>query len=180
MFGPCSWISRVSGLSAGEYYVVADRLDRFLGIPLDGSYRLEWIADDVWNEVPLEDGVVWKRKDLPLQIRWRSNTKRRKLTFHTGRIFNLMVIMDAWVYMVSNLGAYVGINGGFFGLGCSSLDMVEADGLYTVTMVYIQHRKVLCSKNNGMDNTNSHSVLLDRSNVDWSSVNNAMGGFRVW
>ena len=131
----------VSGLSAGEYYVVADTWTNSSGIPLDGSYRLaiEWIADDVWNEVPLEDGVVWKRKRFTSSNYGGDQTVNVvEVDFSYGQDLQphghngCLGVHSA----MSNLGAYVGSMEVLW-IGCSSSTLSRQMGLYTVTMVYM-------------------------------------------
>ena len=173
----------VSGLSAGEYYVVADTWVNSSGTPLDGSYRLaiEWIADDVWNEVPLEDGVVWKRKRFTTSNYGGDQTVNIvEVDFSYGQDLQphghsgCLGVHSA----MSNLGAYVGINGGFFGLGCSSLDMVKEDGVvYSYNGLHAAQGNSSPQRTMGWTTPTSIQFSWIDQNVDWSNVDNAMGGY---
>jgi hypothetical protein len=75
-----------------------------------------------------------------------------------------------------NLGAYVGINGGFFGVGCSSLDMVKADGVvHSYNGLHSAQGNSYPQRTIGWTSPTSIQFSWIDQNVDWSGVDNAMG-----
>ena len=53
----------VSGLSAGEYWVVADTWsDGSTEYSGSLSSSFEFLPDDTWVEIPLDEGLTWERK----------------------------------------------------------------------------------------------------------------------
>ena len=75
--------------------------------------------------------------------------------------------------VADELGAFIGVNGSFFGSGCSSLGMVKEDGVLhsTNTMLGWEMRTV------GWTAGGVPMFEWIDDSVDWSSVSNALGGY---
>ena len=165
----------VTGLSAGEYWVVADTWSDG-STEYAGSYELafEFLPDDTWVEIPLDDGLTWERK--------RYTNRSGDQTVNMVRLdlsegYDLQPQSHGGCATVAstlrNLGARVGINGGFFGSGCSLLDLLKSDGSLVSTNGLHDYQQ----RTMGWNAPSSASMTwLDRG-VDWSGVSDAMGGY---
>ena len=125
-------VLEVDDLPAGEYWLVADSWNDDDGTEYDGPYEVafEWISDEVWTDVPLAPGVTWSRlRDPDLQ---GGDQTLNLLTVDPTAGVDLQPALHGGCVtvpdMAADLGAYAGINAGFFGGGCAALDMVKADG----------------------------------------------------
>ncbi len=122
----------VADLPAGEYWLVADSWSDDEG-EHPGPYEIafEWIADDVWTEVHVDEGVAWSRLRSP-DLHGGDQTVN-VLTVAAGLSIDVqphdhdgcLTVPDA----AADLGALAGVNAGFFASGCAPLDLIKADGV---------------------------------------------------
>jgi hypothetical protein len=168
----------MSDLPAGEYFVVIDSWTDSSGTVFAGDYSLafEWIADDVWSEVPVAPGVTWSR----LRSSW----------LHGGdQTVNLVEVEPGFGWDIQPadhggcstvrskadaLGAVAGVNGGFFSGGsCSPLDLLKSDGVLHSTneMTGFEQRSM------GWNAPTDFSFAWIEAGEDWVVKNNAVGGF---
>ena len=141
-----------------------------------GSYDLafEWISPESWNEVPVRDGITWSRLRT-LDLAGGDQTVNL-VEIEPDRGWDFQPWDHGGCATVPNeardIGAIVGINGGFFGSGCETLDLLRVDGsLYsTNTMTGYEQRSM--GWNDGTDPRFSW-IGYD---TDWPGVRNAMGG----
>ena len=173
---------QLSGLPAGDYILIADSWVNSSGSVFAGDYRVavEWRNTDIWNEIPYDDGVDW---------RWIHHSNAyggvqtiNQLIVSDYSLNDLQPLYHGGCSTVANaaptIGAFAGINGGFFGSGCSPLNMVKADGALEATNTLHQSQGGVYPQRTMGWNPSASPIFdwIDQG-VDWSAVSNAMGGY---
>jgi len=167
----------VSDLDAGEYFVVIDSWADSDGTVYEGEYSLafEWIADDAWTVVPVDEGITWSRL-------------RSSDLAGGDQTINLIEVDEGYGWDIhpadhggcstvgskaETLGAVAGINGGFFSGSCATLDLLKSDGMLysTNAMTGFEQRSI------GWNALPDLAFAWIDTGVDWGAKNNAMGGF---
>jgi len=168
----------VSDLEAGEYYVIIDSWADASGTVYDGDYSLafEWISDDEWSTVPVDNGITWSR--LRSTDLMGGDQTVNLIEVDPGYGWDVQPADHGGCSTVaakaSTLGAVAGINGGFYSPStCGTLDLLKADGtLYsTNTMTGFEQRSI------GWNSMSDIAFDWIDTGVDWTSKSNAMGGF---
>ena len=166
----------VSGLAAGEYWVVADTWSSG-STEYAGSYELafEFVPDDAWTTIPLTNGLSWERKRDTALAGGDQTVNVLRMDLSAG--FDLQPQSHSGCKTVpsvlQNIGAHAGINGGFFGSGCSLLDLFKSDGnLISTNGLHDYQQRSL-----GWSAPNSATMKWVDRGVDWGGVSNAMGGY---
>ncbi len=125
-------VLEVDDLPAGEYWLVADSWNDDGGTEYDGPYELafEWVGDEVWTDVSLAPGITWSRLRDP-DLQGGDQTVNLLSIDPLGGVDLQPALHDGCQTVpevAAELGAYAGINAGFFAGGCAPLDLIKADG----------------------------------------------------
>ena len=165
----------VDDLPAGEYWLVADSWSDDDGNEYDGAYELafEWISEEVWTDVTLAPGVTWSRLRDP-DLQGGDQTVNMLAVEPLGGV-DLQPALHGGCRSVpdvaTDLGAYAGINAGFFSGGCGALDMLKADGELLAT------NAVTGSAQRSLGWTPGTPPVFDwiDAGADWPEVSDAVG-----
>jgi exopolysaccharide biosynthesis protein len=165
----------VTGLDAGEYWLVADSwsddADEYAG-----AYEVafEWIADDVWSEVPVAEGLTWSRLRSPDLAGGDQTVNVLRVTADAS--LDVQPSMHGGCLSVpavaADLDALAAVNAGFFASGCAPLDMIKADGvLYATNTCTGGAQRTL-----GWTHLDGAGFDWIDTGMDWPEVANAVGG----
>jgi hypothetical protein len=164
----------VTGLGPGTYWLIADSWSNG-STEYVGEYTVafEWVADEVWREVEVDEGVQWRTL--------------RTLNLGGGdQTINVLEVDPSWdlqphshngcktvAGQLDGLGAIAGINGGFFNSSCQPLDLLKADG----NLVSTNQMTTFTQPTMGWNAGQPPSIVWIDPGADWSNVSNAMGGY---
>lgn len=167
----------VEDLDAGEYWVVLDSWSDSSGQAYPGAFSMafEFVPENQWTSVQLSDGLVWERNRMLGTGYGNQTVNVLRLDLNAG--LELQPEDHQGCQTVSAVrdqtGAIAGVNGGFFGLGCSPLDLLKSDGVLhsTNNLNGFEQRSL------GWNTAADLQLAWIDSGQDWSSVGNAMGGY---
>ena len=167
----------LEALPAGTYYVVADTYGA--GASAAGPYTLavEVQIPDVWQEVPLAPGVVWRQKVYSELFGGRQTVNVLSVQPGVGGA-RVRPWKGTGCVRPSAAGAAAGalaaLNGGFFdtGGGCPSLDLVKIGGVVHAT----NHLTGAAQASLGIDAAGWPHVAPIEPGDGWGAVVHALGG----
>ncbi|MBT3223307.1 MAG: phosphodiester glycosidase family protein, partial [Proteobacteria bacterium] len=164
-----------ANLAGGEYWLVVDTYTTSNGDASPGSYLLamEGGEDDVWHDAWVQPGVLYRHR------RTRNGSHGNQtvdvLQFDPMS-FDVSPLSHGGCVKVEaqaeSVGAFAGINAGFFGPGCVSLDMVRHEGVTTATNTVDDQQRTLVWN----DGEAPEFVWLDYGQ-DHTSHDNAVGSW---
>ena len=167
----------VQNLSAGTYYVI---LDSWSG--LNGAYRFsfEWDSDGIWNTVPVTDGIIWERMTS-------SSMYGGQQTINVLRVDPSLDVLEPRAHsgcqtittVRSGQNAIAGINGSFFGSGCSSLGMIRYQNTTfdTNTMHSYNNSGNYQMRTIGWNTFGTPMYTWLDQYQDWTTPEHAIGGY---
>jgi len=167
----------VADLPAGEYWVAADTWSDGT-TEFSGAYTLsfEWLADGVWSEIQVDEGVSWSR--LRTSDLWGSAQTVNVLRVDPATVSDLEPARHDGCATVADtgeaLGALAGVNAGFFDTGtgdCPALDLIKANGVLINTNQIDDPQRSM-----GWNEGEAPSFAWIAAGVDWPEVENAVGG----
>ena len=137
----------VPNLESGDYLLVADSWSSADGRTYEGDFELaiDVFQSRTWLEVPLAEGVRWLRYQGPFTSEWQLNAPWQQfnvLEISPVAMSRLMIAEHDGCQTVSQKvdgeGFLAGVNGGYFGSGCTSRGFLRvADETRSVTVATI-------------------------------------------
>ncbi|MEC8382140.1 MAG: phosphodiester glycosidase family protein [Myxococcota bacterium] len=167
----------VEDLDSGEYWVVLDTWSDSSGQDYPGAFSLafEFVPDNHWTSVPIADGLTWERNRMLGSNYGHQTVNVLRLDLNSG--LELQPENHQGCHTVSSvrgqIGAIAGINGGFFGAGCSPLDLLKSDGI----LHSLNQLNGFEQRSFGWNSAADLQFEWIDYGQDWSTVNNAMGGY---
>ncbi len=166
----------VTDLPAGTYVLVADSWADDGG-EYDGPYDLafEWIAEDVWSEVTVAEGITWSRlRSADLQ---GGDQTINVLRIDPEAGWDLQPASHGGCRTVADvageIGALAGINAGFFDGSCASLDFLKADG----TLLAVNAVTGAAQRTLGWTAGSPLQLAWIDAGADWPEVSDGVGGY---
>lgn len=137
----------VPNLEAGDYLLVADSWSSNDGRTYEGAFELviDVFQTRTWLDVPLAQGVRWLRYQGPYTSEWQPNEPWQQfnvLEISPAAMSRLIIAEHDGCQTVSQKvggeGFLAGVNGGYFGSGCTSRGFLRvADETRSLTVATI-------------------------------------------